>query len=674
MKITLVEAYNPGAQIDQAAEPAIPIGLLSLAAIIEKMPLTHIDIVPLNIMIKRKVIKNDRSFHIAIANYLKETKSDIVGFQTICNSYHVVFKTIKTYKKLCPNAIVLLGGPQASMTDLDTLKWFPEIDLIFRGEAEQTFPRFLDQLRHGNDWNNIQGITFRMNGRIKRNPLDRIIANMDELPLPAYDLYPTQEFKSVHIDSGRGCPFNCIYCSTSSFFCKKYRTKSPERLVLEIEHILKKYGITDFHMTHDLFALNKENTRRFCQLIRRKGLKISWYCMMRPDIIDRDLIDEMIKSGLNHAFFGIESGSPKIQRVIQKRLNLRSVKNTIKHIRDKNILVTSSFVVGFPEEDNKDISKTLELAQSCTSMNGRIQINTVQPFAGSKFDKKYSTHLKFDHYAVMFDASLKKSDIDMIKTYPSLFSSFYYAPSQLNHHVLKSLSVLTSHAILLKVIYKEFKDPLQFFEMWYAWRIENGYAKHKYKNFKAMGLECNKFIEHLIKTGFITAEYFRDVLDYFKTLYHWRIAFAPPSFLTEEKAVCGIQEIEGEMNEWHLQLAPYVLLKKFNYDVHSIYENLARDKTKLTVKRKPTLLAFIALQSQDETTVYSKRINNLLIPMIRPLKQGTSFKEILQRFEKAREIQKMRPSKDVKTGLLNLFHQLARTSIIELQYRKSGGK
>src|SRR5262249_90387 len=144
-----------------------------------------------------------------------------------------------------PEGFILLGGPQASVVDVRTLESFPFVDLIIRGEAEETLTRVLDAIsHHATGLENIAGITYRKSQVVLRNPNAPVIEDLDRLPLPAFHLYSHIESSSyAPLEAGRGCPFACSFCSTNDFFRRRFRMKSPHVLVQQMTAIKNEYGI-----------------------------------------------------------------------------------------------------------------------------------------------------------------------------------------------------------------------------------------------------------------------------------------------------------------------------------------------------------------------------------------------------------------------------------------------
>src|SRR5262249_39806465 len=158
---------------------------------------------------------------------------DIFGLSTICSSYPLTLRLAELIRRTNPDAKIILGGPQASVVDVATMHSWPSIDVIVRGEADDTFPallRILDSDEPGFD--SVPGITFRRHDQVIRNANASVVESLDRLPVPAFDLdLKIRERGGIHLEIGRGCPFACSFCSTNDFFRRNFRLKSPERMI-----------------------------------------------------------------------------------------------------------------------------------------------------------------------------------------------------------------------------------------------------------------------------------------------------------------------------------------------------------------------------------------------------------------------------------------------------------
>lgn len=262
-----------------------------------------------------------------MCKYLLELEPDVVSFYSLCSSYHINIMLSKRIKELNKNVFVLFGGPQASLTAEKTLKAFSWVDYIGMDEGEETIVAILRAIVDRLD-KMPSGIAYRN----PENECEIIITeskecDIDRMEYIDYSLVDMDGVTSIPIDVGRGCPFGCIYCSTKTFWKRKFRLKSISRIISELERLKEKYQINNFAFVHDLFTVNKLSVIEFCENVIGRKLNITWSCSARLDTLSEPLLDYMYEAGCRRIFLGIETGSPKMQKLINKNLNLGLVKD-----------------------------------------------------------------------------------------------------------------------------------------------------------------------------------------------------------------------------------------------------------------------------------------------------------------------------------------------------------
>ena len=284
----------------------VPFGLLSLVASVRES--LKLDCEILNVPLLRRLQSRPE----AAAEEVVGREPDVVGFCTWCHTYPSQVLLAKDVKRLASDTQIVFGGPQATVTATDTLRHFPWVDCVLRGEADETFPRLLEQLgARRRRLASVPGLTYRRGRQIRETADARPIEDLDTLPMPAYDRLT--DHSTAVVDIGRGCPYKCYYCTTSTFFHKRCRLKSVARALWEMEHLWTQYGTQRFAFTHDQFTLNRDYVKRFCQAILDRALPFRWSCMTRVDAVDEELLELMAAAGCDEIGYGIETGSPRMQ-------------------------------------------------------------------------------------------------------------------------------------------------------------------------------------------------------------------------------------------------------------------------------------------------------------------------------------------------------------------------
>ena len=413
------------------------LGLISLIAILENSGYTaklcdpKIDIAQGKIAIDEFLYRN-------IALKILEDDPDIVGFTSLGCNFICTVKIARYLKQQRPSLPILLGGPHATVLHQEILSTFPEFDVIVRNEAEHKIVAVIEGVFNGS-LDSIEGITYRKGGQVTSTAGASIIQDLDLLPFPAYHVYPIDEHNltSIRVEAGRGCPFSCTFCSTATFFGRSYRLKSAERLCEELDFLHKRYGIREFGLTHDLFTVNRHKVIEFCNTVSKRNY--TWRCSARMDCVDKELLTLMRDAGCRSIYYGIETGSQRMQKISKKKLDLDIFNDTLDMTLQLGILPTLSFIAGYPEETMEDVNDTLDLLGSCffkeTKTNIHLQLHLLTPEPGTALHNQYSNALEFDNYISDFNfPTLEQDDPVIMEKNPRIFMNHHYYRSILPRH------------------------------------------------------------------------------------------------------------------------------------------------------------------------------------------------------------------------------------------------
>lgn len=410
---------------DVSTNTSVPFGLLSLHAMLKDVPDVCCEILnlPLFYPSEKELAR--------IAGWILSRSPDVVGFSTWCRSYPAQIRLARKLKDLNSGVTVIFGGPQATVTYQETLKQFPFIDYAFLGESELSFFRFVEVIKQGSAKKNmmaIDGLAFIDNGRLFETGRSKLLSDLSLLPFPSYEL--ELGHNPVRLDVGRGCPFNCTYCSTSDFFGRKYRMKSPGHIVDEIRHIKKTFGTTTFHITHDCFTADRNYVAGFCDELMSRGLKVKWSATTRIDCVDRELLQIMAKAGCCDVMYGIESGSTRMQKLIKKNLNLDDMDEAISSAVKNDMCVFCNFIVGFPQETAQDLDDTLKAVMRARCLGSGVGAHILDVLPGTEMFRRYRDKLLYDGYHFSHTAcTLSDEEEKMVIDHPEIFSGFYYLDS-----------------------------------------------------------------------------------------------------------------------------------------------------------------------------------------------------------------------------------------------------
>lgn len=309
----------------------------------------------------RELKENGHPFWVSLEKELKRFNPDYIGITFWTTFIASSIKTAERCRRQCPDAIILAGGPHVTLMP-ENIKQLQTIDIAVIGEGEQTFLEIVN----GTPLDEIKGIFFRNYTGIKENVLRPFIDDLDSLGIPDRSLLINQASYSDEdfglIMTSRGCPFRCAYCATS-IWNRIVRYRSIDSIIEEIALVMNTYGTIYFAIKDDSFAINKDRVLEFCRKIKKSQLKIFWECNVNLLNIERDLLLKMKEAGCISIKIGIESGSDRIHKIINKKLTNRIIEKQWEIIRSIDIHVTCYFMMGIPGETENDICQTIQLAK-----------------------------------------------------------------------------------------------------------------------------------------------------------------------------------------------------------------------------------------------------------------------------------------------------------------------
>lgn len=354
MHITLI---NPPSPSGAPSSRFIPLGLGYLAAYLE-INQFEVDVIDYQAeKISDKELKDK----------LLSRESNIVGITTSTLTYNPARNIVKKVKKEMPNCITIFGGPHVTVLDKETLKETPEVDIIVRGEGERTLLEIAKTISNNKDnkISNIKGITFRNQNEIIRNVNRSFIKNLDELPHPAFDHFKLKKYtingkRYLPIITSRGCPFHCTFCLASKMCGTGFRTRSPEKVIDELEWLKNEHKADIFAFYDDTFTFNMNRAYEICEGIKKRGLDLPWDCRTRVDRINPEILLKMREANCQLIHFGIESGSQKMLNIMKKGTTVEQNAKGIKMAKESGIAVAISVVVGYPGETVELLKETFE--------------------------------------------------------------------------------------------------------------------------------------------------------------------------------------------------------------------------------------------------------------------------------------------------------------------------
>ncbi len=334
--------------------------------------------------------------------------ADMVCISSITSTANRAFQLAERFKKR--GIPVALGGPHTTFLPDESLQY---ADYVVRGEGEETLVELIENMEAGKPLDGIKGLSFRNSrNELVHNPDRELVQNLDSAPIPDFSLvYKWDKARVVPIATSRGCPFGCKFCSVIPMFGRKYRFKSIERILGEIQAAAPKKGHVFF--IDDNFAANKKRTKELLKTIIDKNIKFEWSAQVRTDVAkDPELLKLMKKAGCFAVFIGFESINPKTLDLYHKGQGLADIENSIRIVKRHNINIHGMFVLGSDTDDIETIKNTANFAKKLNIESIQFMILTPLPGTPVFEDLKSSGRLlhtdwsKYDAHHAVFEPTL----------------------------------------------------------------------------------------------------------------------------------------------------------------------------------------------------------------------------------------------------------------------------
>ena len=438
-KIALI---NPN-QNDRYAQP--PIGLALIAAVLEKegYRVAVLDANALGLQPEQ------------IPSLLADI--DVAGVTAMTSTIGGATAIVRCLKKASPDLAVILGGAHATLLPEETLRNNQGIDVIVRGEGEETIIKLLQALENKQTLGDIPGVSYRENGEVVSTPQNTENIDMDSLPFLAYHLLPWDKYRPhpphgraypfVSIVTSRGCPYRCSYCS-KPVFGSRFRAQTPQRVAAEVKYYKERFGVGEIAFYDDVFTLDKKRAYEIADELIKGGVRIHWTCESRVNLVDKELLRHIKEAGCYSIAYGIESASQDILDVLDKDVTLEQVIKAVRISQEVGLQTIGYFMLGSPGESVETIEKTIQFAKDLKLDFAQFAITT--PFPGTELYKLYmegreDENIPWESFVYagldgrvspMFESRhLSRSDLNLwIK---KAYRQFYLRPSYLRQRIGK---------------------------------------------------------------------------------------------------------------------------------------------------------------------------------------------------------------------------------------------
>jgi len=301
-------------------------------------------------------------------------RPDVIGLSILHGNRWGGIEIARVAKAIDPDVTVVFGGVGATFLWEHFLTHFAEIDFVVLGEGEVPFlnlARALEQ-KGKKDFERIRGIAFRKGTGLVNTGPESPIRNLDDLPIPA------KYYTYQHVSSSRGCAWNCAFCGSPRFWGKGVRFRSPGHFVEELERLFQR-GVTFFYVSDDAFTIDRNRVIEICRRIVERELKITWYAISRVDCVDEEMLVWMRKAGCIQISYGIESGSEKIRKRLNKQIKRAQIERAFALTTQHGILSRAYFIYGSPGETWESVQESIDLMMKIKPLSAVFYILDLFP-------------------------------------------------------------------------------------------------------------------------------------------------------------------------------------------------------------------------------------------------------------------------------------------------------
>jgi len=372
-------------------------------------------------------------------------KPDLVGMGVLTPNVEFSLMLCERIKLRYPGILITLGGIHASLFPEKTLQ-NKNVDFVSLGEGEMNFYDFIYSVNHDINLSKVKSLGYKKDSKVHINEFNDKFIDMNEVGELKYEVIDIEKYlqyakrqsgyRAIGYVASRGCAFNCSFCLDGNHksIVRKWRAISPSLLVQYIKNWKEKFDIEGVWFKDSTFSVNKKWIMEFCRLLIENNVQIKWSCNSRVDCIDEDIIKAMSVAGCETIWFGVESGSERIIKLMNKRINKKQVFNTFYLCEKYGVRAWANFMIGVPTETVDDIEQTFNFAMELQQQSNvdTIHATVYTPFPGTPLYKLHHNEdfiysippegLTYDK-ACIDTGAVKKEVIQMI--YDEMCEVFY---------------------------------------------------------------------------------------------------------------------------------------------------------------------------------------------------------------------------------------------------------
>lgn len=311
---------------------------------------------------------------------IRDARPDVVGLSCIfSNQWPAVRELSRRIKAQWPDLIVVTGGAHPTFLSERCLRDAP-VDFIIKGEAEESFIELLARLKQERPFADLDGLAWREGDAVRVNPKTNFISDLDRLPFPAHDLLDPEKYfrlalpmgytflspRNLPVVTSRGCPCQCTFCSSTQLWGRRYRTRSPENVLAELDWLRDRFKIEEIKFQDDNLTIDRKRAQAIFTGMISRPYRLSWSTPNGIAVfaLDEELLTLMKKSGCYEITMAIESGDQEVlANLVKKPLKLEKVREVNRIAKQLGIARTAYFIIGFPGETRAQIRHTVAFAR-----------------------------------------------------------------------------------------------------------------------------------------------------------------------------------------------------------------------------------------------------------------------------------------------------------------------
>lgn len=364
----------------------MPMGIAYLGAVLrENYEVVLLDAVAEGHQLERDIDRRLFQYGLELEMIMDRVRAfgpDAVGVSCLfSNQFPTAAKLFKLLKAWDPEVVAITGGAHPTFLPERCLRE-EDLDYIVLGEAEETLPALLRAIHEGQGREELDGLAWREDGQVRINPKTKFIQDLDSLPFPARDLLPVEKYFDINVPflffsksrrnlsflTSRGCPCRCAFCSSTRFWGGRYRTRSPENVLAELEHLKTRYGVEEVKFEDDNLTVDTKRAKEIFRGMIARGLDLKWNMpngVMVKTLADRELVQLMRDSGCYEVILAFESGDQfVVDNIVNKPIDLEKSRAIVRQVKEFGIDTHAFFIIGFPGESMAQIKNTFAYARS----------------------------------------------------------------------------------------------------------------------------------------------------------------------------------------------------------------------------------------------------------------------------------------------------------------------